>query len=220
MERPEPLVPRHWRLGVPERIAADGEVLMPLDEAALRSAAARLRAEGIEAVAVCFLHSFTNAAHERRAGAILAEELPGIAVSLSCEVAPEIREYERASTTIANAYVLPVMSRYLGRLEAGLREAGLAAPLLLMMSSGGITTVETARRFPVRLVESGPAGGAILALGVAAENGIARAVAFDMGGTTAKLTCWTTWPCSAAGSSRWRAPIASSRAAACRCASR
>ena len=188
MERPEPLVPRHWRLGVPERVAADGEVLLPLDEAALRAQAARLRADGIEAVAVCFLHSFTNEAHERRAGAILAEELPGVAVSLSCEVAPEIREYERASTTIANAYVLPAMSRYLGRLEAGLREAGIAAPLLLMMSSGGITTVETARRFPVRLVESGPAGGAILALGVAAENGIARAVAFDMGGTTAKLS--------------------------------
>ncbi|RAI59586.1 hydantoinase/oxoprolinase family protein [Roseicella frigidaeris] len=188
MERPEPLVPRHWRLGVPERVAADGEVLLPLDEAALRTQTARLRAEGIEAVAVCFLHSFTNETHERRAGAILAEELPGVAISLSCEVAPEIREYERASTTIANAYVLPVMSRYLGRLDAGLREAGLAAPLLLMMSSGGITTVETARRFPVRLVESGPAGGAILALGVAAENGIARAVAFDMGGTTAKLT--------------------------------
>ncbi|GGG23496.1 methylhydantoinase [Caldovatus sediminis] len=188
MERPEPLVPRRLRLGVPERIAADGEVLRPLDEAALRATAAMLRAERIEAVAICFLHSFTNDAHERRAAAILAEELPGVALSLSCEVAPEIREYERASTTVANAYVLPLMGGYLGRLEDGLREAGIAAPLLLMMSSGGVTTVETARRFPVRLVESGPAGGAILAQAVAAENGLRRVVAFDMGGTTAKLT--------------------------------
>jgi N-methylhydantoinase A len=188
MERPEPLVPRNLRLGVPERIAADGEVLLSLDEAALRRAAATLRAAAVESVAVCFLHSFTNEAHERRAAAVLAEELPGVALSLSCEVAPEIREYERASTTIANAYVLPLMGRYLVRLEEGLRAAGIPGPLLLMMSSGGITTVDTARRFPVRLVESGPAGGAILAQHIAAENGIARAVAFDMGGTTAKLT--------------------------------
>ncbi|MBL6079672.1 hydantoinase/oxoprolinase family protein [Belnapia sp. T18] len=188
MERPEPLVPRPWRRGVPERVAADGAVLKPLDEAALRAIAADFRRDGIEAVAVCFLHSFTHEAHERRAGGILAEALPGVALSLSCEVAPEIREYERASTTIANAYVQPLMAGYLGRLESGLREADVAAPLLLMMSSGGVTTVETARRYPVRLVESGPAGGAILAQAVAAECGLDRAVAFDMGGTTAKLT--------------------------------
>ncbi len=188
MERPEPLVPRNLRLGVPERVAADGAVLLPLDEAALRGIASELRAAGIQSLAVCFLHSFTNEAHERRAGAILAEELPGVALSLSCEVAPEIREYERASTTIANAYVRPLMDRYLGGLEAGLRGIGIPGPLLLMMSSGGVTTVETARRFPVRLVESGPAGGAILAQHIAAENGLDRAVAFDMGGTTAKLT--------------------------------
>ena len=188
MERPAPLVPRPWRLGVAERIAADGAVLTPLDEAALRDAAATLLAAGVESLAVCFLHSFTNEAHERRAAAILAEAIPGIPVSLSCDVAPEIREYERASTTIANAYVMPLMAGYLGRLESGLRDAGIGAPLLLMMSSGGVTTVETARRYPVRLVESGPAGGAILAQAVAAECGLTRAVAFDMGGTTAKLT--------------------------------
>ena len=188
MERPEPLVPRDLRFGVPERVAADGAVLLALDEQAVRDVAAELRARKIEAVAVCFLHSFTNEAHERRAGAILAEELPGVAISLSCEVCPEIREYERTSTTIANAYVLPRMAGYLGALETDLKKEGIAGPLLLMMSSGGITTVDTARRYPVRLVESGPAGGAILALTVAAENGLAKAVAFDMGGTTAKLT--------------------------------
>ncbi|MCC8432807.1 hydantoinase/oxoprolinase family protein [Reyranella aquatilis] len=188
MERPQPLVPRDLRFGVPERVASDGAVLLALDEAAVRRVAAQLKAEGIEAVAVCFLHSFTNEAHERRTAAILAEELPGVAISLSCEVCPEIREYERTSTTIANAYVLPRMAGYLGQLEADLKKEGIAGPLLLMMSSGGITTVDTARRYPVRLVESGPAGGAILARTVAAENDARRAVAFDMGGTTAKLT--------------------------------
>jgi len=188
MERPEPLVSRDLRFGVPERVAADGAVLMALDEQAVRKVAGELKLRQIEAVAVCFLHSFTNEAHERRAGEILAKELPGVAISLSCEVCPEIREYERTSTTIANAYVLPRMAGYLGELEASLKKEGIGGPLLLMMSSGGITTVETARRFPVRLVESGPAGGAILALTVAAENGLDKAVAFDMGGTTAKLT--------------------------------
>lgn len=188
MERPEPLVSRDLRFGVPERVAADGAVLLTLDEKAVRAVAAQLRKEKVEAIAVCFLHSFTNEAHERRTGAILAEELPGVAISLSCEVCPEIREYERTSTTIANAYVLPRMAGYLGQLEADLKREGIAGPLLLMMSSGGITTVDTARRYPVRLVESGPAGGAILARTVAAENDARKAVAFDMGGTTAKLT--------------------------------
>jgi N-methylhydantoinase A len=188
MERPQPLVPRDLRFGVPERVASDGAVLLALDEAAVHRVAAQLKAEKIEAVAVCFLHSFTNEAHERRTGEILAEALPGVAISLSCEVCPEIREYERTSTTIANAYVLPRMAGYLGQLEADLKKEGIAGPLLLMMSSGGITTVDTARRYPVRLVESGPAGGAILARTVAAENDARKAVAFDMGGTTAKLT--------------------------------
>jgi len=188
MERPDPLVPRDLRFGIPERVASDGAVLLALDEKAVRAVAMELRQRNIEAVAVCFLHSFTHEAHERRAGQILAEELPGVAISLSCEVCPEIREYERTSTTIANAYVLPRMAGYLGQLETDLKKEGIAGPLLLMMSSGGITTVDTARRYPVRLVESGPAGGAILALTVAAENAVAKAVAFDMGGTTAKLT--------------------------------
>jgi N-methylhydantoinase A len=188
MERPEPLVPRPWRFEVPERIAADGTVLLPMDEAAVERIGAAAKAEGAEAIAVCFLHAYQNDTHERRAREILSRHFAPEVIAISSEVCPEIREYERTSTTVANAYVLPLMERYLRRLEDGLKALGSAAPLLLIMSSGGITTVETARRFPIRLVESGPAGGAILAQVIAAENGIARALSFDMGGTTAKIT--------------------------------
>ncbi len=188
MERPAPLVPRALRYTVPERIAADGGVLLPLDEAALREVCAQARADGVTAIAICFLHSFTNDAHERRAAEIVTEMLPEVSLSLSCEVCPEVREYDRASTTIANAYVRPLMDGYLAGIEDGLRGLGLDAPVLMMMSSGGLCTVGAARRFPVRLVESGPAGGAILARHVAAQNALDRVLAFDMGGTTAKLT--------------------------------
>nr|WP_249732293.1 hydantoinase/oxoprolinase family protein [Roseococcus sp. SDR] len=188
MERPPPLAPRALRYTVPERIAADGGVLLPLDEAALHEVAQQARADGVTALAICFLHSFTNDAHERRAAELLAALLPDVSLSLSCEVCPEVREYDRASTTLANAYVRPLMDGYLARLEEGLRAQGIAAPVLMMMSSGGLCTVAAARRFPVRLVESGPAGGAILARHVAAQNGLSRVLAFDMGGTTAKLT--------------------------------
>ncbi|MBS7813589.1 hydantoinase/oxoprolinase family protein [Roseococcus pinisoli] len=188
MERPVPLVPRALRYTVPERIAADGGVLLELDEAALREVCAQARADGVTAIAICFLHSFTNDAHERRAAEIVAEMLPEVSLSLSCEVCPEVREYDRASTTIANAYVRPLMDGYLAGIEEGLRGLGLNAPVLMMMSSGGLCTVGAARRFPVRLVESGPAGGAILARHVAAQNALDRVLAFDMGGTTAKLT--------------------------------
>jgi N-methylhydantoinase A len=188
MERPEPLVPRPWRFEVPERVAADGEVLLPMDEAAVERIGAQAKAEGADAIAVSFLHAYQNDVHERRAREILSRHVAPEVIAISSEVCPEIREYDRTSTTVANAYVLPLMESYLRRLEEGLEALGSAAPLLLMMSSGGITTVETARRFPVRLVESGPAGGAILAQILAAENGIPRALAFDMGGTTAKIT--------------------------------
>jgi len=188
MERPVPLVPRALRYTVPERIAADGGVLLELDEAALRAVCEQAKADGVTAIAICFLHSFTNDAHERRAAEIVAEMLPGVSLSLSCEVCPEVREYDRASTTIANAYVRPLMDGYLAGIEEGLRGLGLDAPVLMMMSSGGLCTVGAARRFPVRLVESGPAGGAILARHVAAQNALDRVLAFDMGGTTAKLT--------------------------------
>ena len=187
MQRPAPLVPRHLRLGVPERLASDGSVLLELDEAALKEQAEKLAREGVEAVAIGFLHCFANPDHERRAAKILSGVMPGIPLSLSSEVSPEIREYDRISTTVANAYVLPLMSGYLERLRVDLSTAGIDAPLLLMMSSGGMTTVETARRFPIRLVESGPAGGAILARDIAAECGLDKVLSFDMGGTTAKI---------------------------------
>jgi N-methylhydantoinase A len=187
MQRPPPLVPRHLRLGVPERIAADGSVLLDLDEATLAAQVERLRAEKVDAVVIGFLHCYVNDAHERRAAELVAEMMPGVPVSLSSEVSPQIREYDRVSTTVANAYVLPLMSGYLERLRVDLSEAGLSAPLLLMMSSGGMTTVETARRFPIRLVESGPAGGAILARDIAADSGLDKVLSFDMGGTTAKI---------------------------------
>ena len=188
MERPEPLVARPWRFEVPERVAADGTVLLPMDEAAVERIGVAAKAEGAEAIAICFLHAYQNDAHERRAKDILSRHFAPEVIAISSEVCPEIREYERTSTTVANAYVLPLMERYLRRLEDGLKAIGSTAPLLLIMSSGGITTVETARRFPIRLVESGPAGGVILAQMIAAESGISRALSFDMGGTTAKIT--------------------------------
>ena len=188
MERPVPLVERDLRLEVPERLAADGSVLLSLDESALLDLVAVLKANRIEALAISFLHSYVNPAHEERARDLLAEAMPDLAITLSSEVCREIREYERTSTTVANAYVLPLMGSYLGRMTAGLSAIGVTCPLLLMMSSGGICTIETATRFPVRLVESGPAGGVILARRIAALGGYDRALSFDMGGTTAKIT--------------------------------
>jgi N-methylhydantoinase A len=187
MEKPTPLVPRRLRLGVPERVAADGEVLLPLDEAAVRAAAATFRAEQVASIAVAFLHSYANPAHEQAAARILEAELPGVSLSLSSEVSPEMREYERFSTTAANAYVRPLVADYLLRLDRKMTERGFRCPLFLMLSSGGLTSVETAARFPVRLVESGPAGGAIFAASIAAELGIAKMLALDVGGTTAKI---------------------------------
>ena len=188
MERPAPLVSRDLRLEVAERLAADGSVLLPLDEGGLLAVIETLRSEKIDALAISFLHAYVNPAHEERARAVIAAALPNLAITLSHEVCREIREYERTSTTVANAYVLPLMARYLEGMRDGLAALGAECPLLLMMSSGGICTIETARRFPVRLVESGPAGGVILARRIAARGGYDRAVSFDMGGTTAKIT--------------------------------
>ena len=184
---PEPLVARHMRLGVPERLDNEGRVLLPLDEAAVAAAARSLREAGAESIAIGFLHGFVNPLHEERARGIVREVLADVPVSLASEVSPEMREWERFSTTVANAYVQPLMDRYLGRLETALRDMGLAAPVFLMLSGGGLTTLETARRFPIRLVESGPAGGALFAADIARANGLDRVLSFDMGGTTAKI---------------------------------
>lgn len=187
MERPEPLVPRHLRLGVPERLAATGDVLVPLDEEAVQALVPVLEAEGVESVAIGFLHSYVDPTHERRARDILAEALPELSITLSSDVCPEIREYERLSTACANAYIQPLMATYLSDLDRRLQKLGVHAPLLLMLSNGGLCTLETAVRAPVGLVESGPAGGALLATRVAAEHGLGDLLSFDMGGTTAKL---------------------------------
>jgi N-methylhydantoinase A len=186
LARPAPLVPRRLSFGVPERVLADGSVLEPLDEAAVVALGERLRALGVRAVGVCLLHAYRQPAHERRVREILEEIWPDCRVALSHEVIGEQREYERASTTVANAYVLEIMDRYLGRLEGDLHELGHRGQFLIMLSSGAVATTETARRFPVRLIESGPAAGALAAAYLGRLMGRPNLLSFDMGGTTAK----------------------------------
>lgn len=187
MERPEPLVPRYLRKEVTERVDRNGSVLLPLNTQEVGDAARELDREGVAAVAVCLLHSYRNPDHERAIKEILEREFPQFHVTISSEVSPEIREYERTSTTVANAYVQPLMKRYLSSLEARLKELGLGGNIYIMLSSGGITTVPTAERFPIRLIESGPAGGAIAARFYGQLAGRPDVVSFDMGGTTAKM---------------------------------
>jgi N-methylhydantoinase A len=187
IERPEPLVPRYLRFEVDERVAQDGSVLRPLDEAQVLAAADQAVAAGAQALAICFLHAYRNPAHERRARDLIAARHPQLVLSLSSDVAPEIREYDRTSTTVANAYVRPLAMRYLGRLEEQLRGLGIAAPLHLMLSSGGVTTAEVGRAFPIQLIESGPAAGAIAAASYGRLIGEPNILSFDMGGTTAKI---------------------------------
>ncbi|MEM9750837.1 MAG: hydantoinase/oxoprolinase family protein [Pseudomonadota bacterium] len=186
-DRRPPLVPRYLRLPIRERMNWRGEALLPLEPDSVRRAAEALAEEGAASLAIGFLHSYANPAHERMAAEIIAERLPNLSITLSSDVCPEIREYERLSTACANAYVRPLMDGYLKELEAALGAAGYACPLLLMTSGGGLTTLETARAFPVRLIESGPAGGAILASDIAKRADLSRVLSFDMGGTTAKL---------------------------------
>jgi N-methylhydantoinase A len=185
--KPAPLVPRELRFTVPERMDVHGAVRLELDEAAVREVARKLPGLGIEAVAVSLIHAYANPAHETRIGEILGEVCPDISVTLSSEVCPEAREYERTSTAIANAYVQPLMSSYLLRLERALSGLGYKQPIHLMTSGGSLASLDTAVRMPVRLVESGPAGGAILAGRIALERGERRVLSFDMGGTTAKI---------------------------------
>ena len=187
-ERPPPLVRRRWRFEVEERLDHRGGVRRPLDSASIDRAIAALAAENLEAIAVCLIHAYANPAHERAVAHAIRERLPGIYLTLSSEVLSEIREFERTSTTVANAYVMPVMDRYLSSLETGLADLGIRAPLLTMQSNGGVMTASRARARPVQLIESGPAAGVIAAAALARRGGIANAISLDMGGTTAKAS--------------------------------
>ncbi|HVV60116.1 MAG TPA: hydantoinase/oxoprolinase family protein [Pseudolabrys sp.] len=188
IEKPKPLVPRALRFTVPERVDVHGKVRVPLDESAVNKLAVSLRQAGVESVAFAFLHSYANPEHERRAAAVLKAAMPQLWVTLSCEVCPEIREYERTSTAIANAYVQPLMDSYLARMADALQAQQFRGAIYLVTSGGGLTSIDTARKFPVRLVESGPAGGAIFAAQTAALLGEDKVLSFDMGGTTAKIS--------------------------------
>jgi N-methylhydantoinase A len=184
--RPTSLVPRGLRLEVPERLTARGEVMVPLDEDGVRAAARRLAAEGVESVAVCLLFSFRNPEHERRAAELVAEMLPAASVSVSHRITQEWREYERTSTTVVNAYVRPIMDRYLGAFEQGLAGRGFRGQLLITQSNGGAFSLAAAASKPVHTIESGPAAGAIGCASLARTLGADRLISFDMGGTTAK----------------------------------
>jgi len=186
-DRPPPLVPRALRLAVHERIDYRGRVLTALDDGSVEALTPGLREAGVESVAIGLLHAYANPAHEQRVAEIIAAALPDLSISLSSEVCPEIREYERQSTTCANAYIRLLMEGYLADLESRLNSDGFHCPLLLMTSGGNVVTMETAIRYPIRLVESGPAGGAIMAAHIARRLGEDRVFSFDMGGTTAKI---------------------------------
>ena len=185
--KPAPLVPRSLRFTARERLRFDGSVIEPLNETDVAHAGVAMREAGVEAVAVTFLHAYADGTHEARARDILADALPGVPISVSHEVSPEMREYERVSTTCANAYLQPVVSDYLLRLETRLKAGGLSGPMLMILSSGSLTDVAVAARFPIRLLESGPAGGAIFAGDIARRLGVERVLSFDVGGTTAKF---------------------------------
>jgi N-methylhydantoinase A len=187
LDLPKPLVPRHLRFDVAERIAADGSLLKPLDEEFVRRLVGELRDKGIKAIAISYLNSFRNPSHERRTAEIISEVAPEVRVSLSSEVVAEIREFQRTSTTLANVYVQERVADYLGQLQRRLDEIGYAGSFFVMLSSGGIATRETSSRFPVRLLESGPAAGALAAAQAGLRSGHRDLLSFDMGGTTAKL---------------------------------
>ena len=182
---PLPLIARNHRFTLAERVDAGGNVLIALDRAEVEALAENLK--GYDSIAVGLLHSYLNPGHERVVRDVLAEKLPGVSVSLSSDVSPQMREYERFNTTCANAYVKPMMESYLSRLREQLAAVGARCPIFLMHSGGGIMSLEMAAAYPVRLVESGPAGGAIFAADVARRYGLQKVLSFDMGGTTAKI---------------------------------
>ena len=187
MDKPPPLIPRELRFEISERSDARGNVLIPLNNNAVDDIVPVLRERDIESVAIGLMHSYVAPEHEQRLAEALQETMPDVVVSLSSEVSPEIREYERWSTTAANAYIQPLMSRYLGRMSVELKKMGFQCPLCLMTSGGGLSSLDTARKFPIRLVESGPAGGAILSARLAQACQLNQVISFDMGGTTAKI---------------------------------
>jgi N-methylhydantoinase A len=187
LEKSDFLVPRARSFTVPERMSVAGEVLLPLDEGALPGLLDQIDASGAQAVAICLLHAYANPAHEMRLRDRIQTARPDLAISISSDVSPEAREFDRLSTTVANVYIQPLMAGYLAAFDARFRDGGLACPVLMMTAGGGMCTLQTARRFPIRLVESGPAGGAILAAQIARECGLENVLSFDMGGTTAKL---------------------------------
>jgi N-methylhydantoinase A len=186
--KPDPLVPRRWRQEVTERIAADGSVVTPLDEVTVHAAAQFFRREGVESIAICFINSYVNSAHERRVHALLTEVAPEIMLTASCDVLPEIKEYERTSTAVVNAYLLPAMRQYLARLSDRLSAIGIRAPVQVMASNGGMIGIAAAQERPVFAVGSGPAGGVTGAARLGAATGTPDAIVFDMGGTTAKAS--------------------------------
>lgn len=184
---PDPLLPRQMRFTVPGRVNANGEVLVELERADVEAVVDRIAEAGFESVAVGLIHSYLNPTHEILVRDVLAEKLPNVSVSISSEVSPQMREYERFNTVVANAYIKPLMASYLGRLEERLRNEGVGCRIFLMHSGGGIISIQNAADFPVRLVESGPAGGAVFAAHIAARYGLDKVLSFDMGGTTAKI---------------------------------
>jgi N-methylhydantoinase A len=187
-EKPPPLVDRYMRLDVDERVDAHGVVERALQRSDVERVVDQLVAQGVEAIAVCLLNSFTNPAHERMVGEVIAARAPDLLYCLSVDVLPEIKEYERTSTTVINAYLLPVVARYLKKLELELAKVGIDAPLLLMQSNGGLTPAEQAARLPCNIIESGPAGGVVGAQALASKMGLDTVITFDMGGTTAKAS--------------------------------
>ncbi len=187
-QKPKPLVPRAWRREVTERLDHRGEVLEPFDADEARREVQRLIDAGVEAVAVCFLHAYANPSHEQRVGDILAEAAPHLSVSLSSQVLPEMKEYERTSTTVINAYVRPVVQRYLQAMARHLEALGVEAPLLIMQSNGGLMPAEAAREAPMHIIESGPAAGVTGALTMGRRMGIENIITLDIGGTTAKTS--------------------------------
>lgn len=184
---PEPLLPRQQRYTVNERIGASGEILIQIDRAEVERLAEQIKQANYQSVAIGLLHSYINDRHEQLIREVLEEKIPGLMISLSCEVSPQMREYERFNTVVANAYIKPLMKSYLSRLEDRLQDQGVSCSVFLMHSGGGIISIQSAAEFPVRLVESGPAGGAVFAANIAARYGLDKVLSFDMGGTTAKI---------------------------------